>query len=229
MSEEVRQMFSQLAQGYDRTNSILSLGIHHLWRNKTVRLSGVKPGQDVLDCATGTGDLALAFKEVVGQSGTVYGTDFCAEMLEEASQKAQARGLDVVWELQDAMNLTYADDRFDVASISFGIRNTDDPAQTLSSMARVVRPGGCVAVLEFGQPTGLMKPLFSAYSQFVLPALGGMLTGEPAAYRYLHETSSTFPCRDEFVAIMESTGRFSECAYVPCTQGIAYLYLGTVA
>ena len=229
MSEEVRKMFSEIAPGYDRTNSVLSFGIHHLWRAKTVRLSQVKAGDRVLDCATGTGDLALAYKKAVGDEGVVYGTDFCAEMLEVAPDKATSRGLDVHWELQDAMHLTYDDDSFDVASISFGIRNTDDPVQTLKSMARVVRPGGRVVVLEFGQPTGIMKPFFSLYSEHILPVIGGMLTGEREAYRYLHETSSAFPCREEFVEMMDATGVFSSASYVPCTQGIAYLYIGVVA
>ena len=137
MSEQVRDMFAEIADTYDSTNSVLSLGIHHLWRKKTVRESGAKAGHHVLDCATGTGDLALEFRKTVGAQGRVVGTDFCKEMLDFAPPKAASAGFpDVEWEVQDAMNLTYADDTFDIASISFGIRNVDDPVQGVRSMAR---------------------------------------------------------------------------------------------
>ena len=155
MSTEVRQMFSSIATRYDVTNEVLSFGIHRLWRRSAVRLSGAREGNAVLDCATGTGDLALAFKRKVGASGRVMGTDFCKEMLDNAPAKAAREGLQVEFQVADAMALPFADASFDVASIAFGIRNVDDPVKCLKEMARVVRPGGRVVVLEFGQPTGL--------------------------------------------------------------------------
>ncbi|ATB39106.1 ubiquinone biosynthesis protein UbiE [Cystobacter fuscus] len=228
MSTEVRQMFSSIATRYDVTNEVLSLGIHRLWRRKAVRLSGAKPGDAVLDCATGTGDLALAFKRQVGEAGRVVGTDFCKEMLDSAPAKAEREGLRVEFQVADAMALPFADDSFDVASIAFGIRNVDDPVKCLSEMARVVRPGGRVVVLEFGQPTGFFGALFRFYSKVVMPRVGGLLTGNRAAYEYLPRTSAAFPAGDRFLALMEQSGGYKERVAHPLTFGTSYVYVGTV-
>jgi demethylmenaquinone methyltransferase/2-methoxy-6-polyprenyl-1,4-benzoquinol methylase len=228
MSTEVRQMFSSIATRYDVTNEVLSLGIHRLWRRKAVRLSGAKPGDAVLDCATGTGDLALAFKRQVGEAGRVVGTDFCKEMLDSAPAKAEREGLRVEFQVADAMALPFADNSFDVASIAFGIRNVDDPVKCLSEMARVVRPGGRVVVLEFGQPTGLFGALFRFYSKVVMPRIGGLLTGNRAAYEYLPRTSASFPAGDRFLALMEQSGGYKEKVAHPLTFGTSYVYVGTV-
>jgi demethylmenaquinone methyltransferase/2-methoxy-6-polyprenyl-1,4-benzoquinol methylase len=228
MSEKVRSMFASIAGRYDITNTVLSLGTHHLWRSITVKESGVSAGQRVLDCATGTGDLALAFKEKVGKEGVVIGTDFCKEMLDLAPAKAAKEGLDVTFEIADAMNLPYESNRFDVASISFGIRNVDDPLICLKEMARVVRPGGNVVVLEFGQPKGLFKYFYGFYQKYIMPLLGGLLTGNKEAYTYLPETSARFPSGNEFLELMKKAGVFSAMKYRPLTFGIAYIYVGTV-
>ncbi|MFP2901373.1 bifunctional demethylmenaquinone methyltransferase/2-methoxy-6-polyprenyl-1,4-benzoquinol methylase UbiE [Corallococcus sp. 4LFB] len=228
MSTEVRQMFSSIATRYDVTNEVLSLGIHRLWRRSAVKLSGAKEGSHVLDCATGTGDLALAFKRKVGPTGRVVGTDFCPEMLESAPAKAAKAGLEVEFQVQDAMALTLPDNSFDVASISFGIRNVDDPVKCLQEMARVVRPGGRVVVLEFGQPTGPYGALFRFYSKTVMPAIGGLLTGNRAAYQYLPRTAAAFPAGERFLALMDQAGAYSERAAHPLLFGTAYVYVGTV-
>ncbi len=228
MSQAVHAMFSDIASRYDRANSVLSFGIHHLWRRATVAASGVRAGSSVLDCATGTGDLALAFKRAVGPSGRVVGTDFNADMLSYAPAKAQQRGLDVAFEVADAMHLPYADATFDAASISFGIRNVDDPRVALADMARVVKPGGKVVVLEFGQPRGIMGMLYGMYSRYVIPFIGGLITGNRKAYEYLPTTAAAFPCREAFTDLMTSTGRLTNCTYRELTGGIAFLYVGTV-
>jgi demethylmenaquinone methyltransferase/2-methoxy-6-polyprenyl-1,4-benzoquinol methylase len=228
MSTEVRQMFSSIATRYDVTNEVLSFGVHRLWRRTAVRLSGAKEGSAILDCATGTGDLALAFKRKVGPTGRVVGTDFCPEMLESAPSKATKAGLRVEFQVADALALPFADDSFDVASIAFGIRNVDDPVKCLKEMARVVRPGGRVVVLEFGQPTGAFGALFRFYSKTVMPAVGGLLTGNRAAYEYLPRTSAAFPSGDRFLALMEQSGAYSERSAHPLTFGTAYVYVGTV-
>lgn len=221
-------MFSDIAASYDRANSILSFGIHHLWRRATVAASGVRAGSSVLDCATGTGDLALAFKRAVGPTGRVVGTDFNADMLSYAPGKAQRKGLDVEFAVADAMHLPYADATFDAASISFGIRNVDEPRVALADMARVVKPGGKVVVLEFGQPRGIMGMLYGAYSRYVIPFIGGIVTGNRQAYEYLPTTAAAFPCREAFTDLMTSTGRLTNCSYRELTGGIAFLYVGTV-
>lgn len=229
MSEQVRTMFAEIAPSYDRTNSVLSMGIHHLWRSRAVRASGAKSGDRVLDCATGTGDLALGFKAAVGDSGSVIGTDFCAEMMETAPSKAEARGLPVTFEVADAMALPYPTGSFDIASISFGIRNVDDPVQCLREMGRVVRPGGRVVVLEFGQPGGLFGLIYRWYSRTVIPFVGGVLSGRRAAYDYLPRTSAAFPAEEKFVALMQQSGAFSEMRFERLSLGIAVLYVGVVA
>lgn len=228
-AETIRRMFSQVAGGYDRANNVLSAGIHHLWRKKLVKDSGAKAGDRVLDCATGTGDLALEFKRIVGSTGEVLGTDFCAEMLASAPAKAAAKDLSVTFETADVTALPYADNRFDISSISFGIRNVQDPVKGLSEMARVTRSGGKVMILEFGQvETPVIGPIFTWYSNKVLPRIGGLLTGQRHAYEYLQKSSASFPCKNDFVALMNGTGQFSSCKYTALTGGIAYLYEGTV-
>ncbi len=221
-------MFATIAPRYDVSNTVLSLGIHHLWRRVVVRLSEAKAGMSVLDCATGTGDLALAFKRAVGAEGSVMGTDFCAEMMETAPDKATKRGLDIRFEVADAMNLHYPDNTFDIASISFGIRNVDVPAQALREMARVVRPSGRVVVLEFGQPKGFMGALYRFYSNYVIPFVGGMLTGNKEAYSYLNKTAAQFPSGSDFDDIMRETGMFARTSYKSLTFGIAFVYVGEV-
>jgi demethylmenaquinone methyltransferase / 2-methoxy-6-polyprenyl-1,4-benzoquinol methylase len=226
MSEAVRTMFAEIAPKYDAANTALSFGIHHLWRRIVVRLSGAKPGDSVLDCATGTGDLAIAFKQAVGENGSVLGTDFCAEMMETAPAKAAAEHLDIRFEVADAMQLPYAADSFDIASISFGIRNVDKPVQALGEMARVVRAGGRVIVLEFGQPEGFIGAVYNVYSNYVIPFVGGLLTGKPAAYSYLNRTAAAFPCGEDFLQLMRETGAFSEISSKAVTFGVAYIYVG---
>ncbi len=229
MSEQVHQMFSQIAPRYDATNDILSMGVHRLWRRVAVQRSGAAPGDSVLDCATGTGDLALAFKRVVGPAGAVIGTDFNADMLSFAPKKAQQAGLEVKFEVADAMKLPYENARFTVASISFGIRNVDDPKACVAELARVVKPGGRVVVLEFGQPKGLFGMLFRFYAKHVMPLLGQLLTGSRAAYEYLPRTMAAFPAGDRFTAMMNETGRYAKAEAHPLLWGLAYVYVGTVA
>lgn len=228
--EKIRSMFAQVASKYDRANSVLSMGIHHLWRKTLVKLSGAATGMKVLDCATGTGDLAIAFKKVVGTTGTVIGTDFCAEMMIPAPGKAEALGLQIKFEQADVMKLQYPDNTFDVVSISFGIRNVADPVQALKEMSRVVKPGGKVMVLEFGQASlpGFAQ-VYNFYSEKVLPILGGWVTGQKEAYQYLQKSSAAFPCREGFLDLMKQAGSFSASEYHTLTGGIAYIYRGVKA
>ncbi|MBK9246528.1 MAG: bifunctional demethylmenaquinone methyltransferase/2-methoxy-6-polyprenyl-1,4-benzoquinol methylase UbiE [Ignavibacteria bacterium] len=228
MSEQIRSMFAKLAPRYDATNNALSLGIHKFWRRKAVRLSGAAVGMNVLDCATGTGDLAIAFKQKVGKSGSVIGTDFCAEMLELAPDKASLKGLDVQFEIADAMNLQYLDNQFDIASISFGIRNVDSPKTCLKEMARVVNSGGKVVILELGQPRGILNVLYKIYRKTMMPLLALIVTRNDNAFHYLLDTSAAFPSREKFIEIMKETGVFSEQKFYSLTLGVAYIYIGKV-
>jgi demethylmenaquinone methyltransferase/2-methoxy-6-polyprenyl-1,4-benzoquinol methylase len=220
---KIRSMFASIATRYDRTNTVLSAGVHHLWRRKAVRWSGATAGNRVLDCATGTGQLAIAFKKAVGEKGHVVGTDFVPEMIKLAREKTT----DVYFELADVTDLPYEDATFDIASISFGIRNVSDPRKGIAEMTRAVRRGGRVIVLEFGQPQRrTFGNLYDWYTRRILPRLGGALTGDREAYEYLQKSAGRFPCGDEFVALMREAANFASIEYVPLTMGIAYLYKG---
>ncbi len=217
-------MFASISRRYDRANTVLSGGIHHLWRKKAVRWSAARPGESVLDCATGTGDLAIAFKKAVGSSGRVVGTDFVPEMLEVAKTKAA----DIEFEQADVTALPFADGSFDISSISFGIRNVGDPKRGLAELARVVRPGGRVVVLEFGQPQNrLFGAIYDFYRRHLLPAIGGIVTGRKKAYQYLETSAGRFPCGEEFAQLMRESAPFARVQWRPLSFGIAYLYLGT--
>jgi demethylmenaquinone methyltransferase/2-methoxy-6-polyprenyl-1,4-benzoquinol methylase len=222
-------MFGRIAGTYDRANQILSFGLHHRWRSAAVRRSGARPGDRVIDCATGTGDLAIAFYRVVGLGGEVVGTDFCEEMLAYAPEKAARAGAEIRFETGDVLALPYPDAQFDIASIAFGIRNVEDPDRALREMARVVRPGGSVVVLEFGQPGGaFFGSLYRFYSRRVLPALGGIVSGDRSAYEYLDRTSSSFPAGPTFAERMRATGAFRSVSFHRLTGGVAYVYVGEV-
>lgn len=217
---KIRTMFAAISRRYDRANTVLSGGVHHLWRRRAVKRAGVKPGDRVLDCATGTGDLAIAFRKAGAQ---VTGTDFVPEMLEVARLKAP----EIEWQVADVTKLAFDDDSFDVASISFGIRNVGEPRKGIAEMTRVVRSGGRVIVLEFGQPRSrIFGAFYEWYSRHILPRLGGAVTGETAAYQYLQTSSGRFPCGEDFVTLMRESADFAEIDFVPLTFGIAYLYRG---
>ena len=219
-------MFASISTRYDRTNTVLSGGIHHLWRRKAVAAADIQPGDRVLDCATGTGDLAIAFRKAVGPSGRVVGTDFVPEMLEVARTKSA----EVEFEVADVTRLPYPDGTFDVSSISFGIRNVNDPRKGIAELARVVRPGGRVIVLEFGQPRArAFAALYNFYNRHVLPRVGGVLTGDRAAYTYLQTSAGRFPSGEAFVQLMHESARFSSIECIPLTFGIAWLYKGVTA
>ncbi len=235
MSETVQSMFASIAPRYDLTNTVLSLGIHHRWRQRVVKASGLtaskERGASLLDCATGTGDLAIAFRRELGHKARIVGTDFCAEMLEHAPAKAAGLGFGgIEFRQADVLNLPFDRASFDAASIAFGIRNVSDPVKGLREMARAVKPGGRVIVLEFGQPEGrLFGPLYRFYSNRVLPVLGGILTGNFAAYRYLNRTSAAFPSGQKFLDLMKETGSFRSVTAEPLTGGVAWIYTGVVA
>lgn len=223
--EKIKQMFASVAHKYDKANSVLSLGIHHMWRKSVVKFSGARPGMSVLDCATGTGDLAIEFKKTVGAEGKVIGLDFCKEMLDFAPQKAKAQNLEIEFVQGDVMNLPYPDNTFDIVSISFGIRNVSDTLKGLTEMARVLKPGGKIMVLEFGKMDWpVVGTIYNYYSQNILPKIGGLVTGQKEAYEYLQKSSNEFPSGQEFVSLLQKTGLLTKSQYKPLSFGIAYLY-----
>lgn len=227
--DEIKSLFASVADGYDRANAAMTFGMDRLWRRKVVAWSDVPPGSKVLDCATGTGDLALEFKRAAGPSGYVVGTDFCASMLAKAPAKALEAGLDVKFQLADVLDLPFADGSFDICSIAYGIRNVSDPKRALKEMARVVKSGGRVMVLETGdQQTPALKPFMKFYTERIVPRLGGWITGKRGAYEYLNRSSRGFPSRNKFMEWMRTTGAYSQVEYRSLFGGASFIYRGVV-
>lgn len=230
-AEEVRSMFGDIAGRYDRANQVLSGGMHHLWRRAAVAGLAAQVDDRVLDVCCGTGDLALAIAAGLGDDGEVVGVDFCPEMVDLAQQKLAQAGGDgrLRFDEADAMALPFDDDAFDGATVAFGIRNVVDPVAGLAEMARVVRPSGRVVVLEFGQPDGLlMGPAFRLYSRWVMPTIGGLLTGNRAAYEYLPRTSAAFPAGDRFVCELLRPAGLVPLEARGLFGGIAWIYVAEV-
>jgi len=226
----IQNLFTNVAHGYDQANDAMTFGMARLWRKQLVKWSEAQTGNAVLDCATGTGDLALEFKRAVGQHGLVTGTDFCQAMLDRGPEKARKLRLDVNFQWADVLALPFADNAFDVASIAYGIRNVSDPAKALSELARVVRPGGRVMILETGDaPTKGLGPFLQFYVRQVVPRVGGWITGQRAAYEYLNNSSREFPSRERFLNLMSDSGAFSKCEYRVLMFGASFLYKGVVA
>jgi demethylmenaquinone methyltransferase / 2-methoxy-6-polyprenyl-1,4-benzoquinol methylase len=226
-ADEIKSLFSSVAHGYDKANDAMTFGLAHRWRKQLVQWSGVQAGEKVLDCATGTGDLAIEFKKAVGPSGEVTGTDFCAAMLDKAPPKAERRGLKITFQLADAMNLPFADGSFDISSMAYGIRNVSDPQLAVAQMARVLKPGGRVMILETGDaPENGLKKAFEFYFKQVIPRVGGWVTGQRYAYEYLNKSSRGFPSRERFLEIMRSTSAFSSCECQVLFGGASFLYRG---
>jgi demethylmenaquinone methyltransferase/2-methoxy-6-polyprenyl-1,4-benzoquinol methylase len=223
-ASSIEDMFAKVSPTYDVLNRVLSLGVDEHWRARAARAVVRSGARQVLDVATGTGALAARVARDLGGGAAVTGVDFCAPLLDIA----RGRHPDLSFVHGDALALPFPDAGFDAATIAFGIRNTADPVQALREMARVVRPGGLVVVLEFGQPTGALRPLFALYTRAVMVPLGGLLSGQPAAYRYLMESSARFPAGPAFEALMREADCFSSTTSEPLTEGIAFLYRGTV-
>lgn len=215
---QVKAMFDRIARVYDRMNWVMTAGMHHRWRERAVDLAQVGPGATALDVATGTGDLAV---ELARRGAEVTGMDFAPAMLEIARRKAPG----LRFEEGDALNLTHADDSFDAATVGFGARNFADLDRGLREMARVVRPGGRVVVLEITTP---QKPplswFFKAWFDHAVPGLG-RLAGDPDAYTYLPSSVRRFPGPDELAARMAGAG-LEDVRWILTAGGIIAIHAG---
>jgi demethylmenaquinone methyltransferase/2-methoxy-6-polyprenyl-1,4-benzoquinol methylase len=224
----VAGVFHSVASRYDLMNDLMSAGIHRIWKRLTVELSGVRPGQRVLDVAGGTGDLAARFARAVGPEGRVVLSDINDSMLRTGRDKLLDTGIcaNVDFCLADAESLPFADDSFDCATIGFGLRNVTHKERALESMLRVLRPGGRLLVLEFSRPTSeLLGRLYDAYSFGVLPRLGKIVTGDEESYRYLAESIRVHPDQETLREMMEDAG-FIRCDYHNMTGGVVAVHRG---
>jgi demethylmenaquinone methyltransferase/2-methoxy-6-polyprenyl-1,4-benzoquinol methylase len=224
-------MFDRIAGVYDLMNGVMTAGLHHQWRRRAVDLAGVTEGDTVLDVATGTGDLAFELARRVAPGGTVIGADFSDAMLALAREKAAGAGVPPGVELRfepgNALDLSYGHDEFDVATVGFGARNFSDLAGGLSEMARVVRPGGRVLVLEITTPTEPpLSTLLELWFDHVVPVLG-RVAGDPDAYNYLPNSVRRFPPPPELAATMWDVGLRS-IRYVLTAGGIISMHVGEV-
>jgi len=225
----VRDMFAQIAPRYDLLNHVLSLGIDIRWRRKVVRRLRLDSSLPVLDCCTGTGDLALMLAEKLNGRAPVIGSDFCPPMLELARKKHTAKhaAREVSFIEADSQALPFEDDKFQAVTVAFGLRNVQDTELGIREMLRVCAPGGQVAVLEFSQPTAPgLKQLYQFYFRHVLPRVGQSLAkNDKSAYEYLPNSVIQFPSGRALAARMEEAG-LRNVTVTPYTFGIASLYLG---
>ena len=220
---QVRAMFDRIARVYDLMNSVMTAGLHHRWRERAADLAALEPGGRALDVACGTGDLAIELARRVGPDGSVVGSDFSEAMLEHARRKSAA----VEWEWANALELPYPDGGFDAATVGFGARNFSDLDRGLAEMARVVRPGGRVVVLEITTPQRPpLATFFSVWFDRVVPALG-KLAGDPDAYAYLPSSVKRFPAPDALAARMAAAG-LDDVRWILTAGGIIALHVGTV-
>jgi demethylmenaquinone methyltransferase / 2-methoxy-6-polyprenyl-1,4-benzoquinol methylase len=216
-------MFDRIAGLYDRMNSVMTAGLHHQWRRRAADLAALAPGGRALDVATGTGDLALELASRVAPGGEVVGVDFSERMLELARAKGGAR---VRFESGNALALEYPDGAFDAATVGFGARNFSDLKRGLSEMARVVRPGGRVVVLEITTPQRPpLSTFFELWFDHAIPALGRVVDSQ--AYSYLPNSVRRFPGPEELAALMSRCG-LGQIRYVLTAGGIIALHVGVV-
>jgi demethylmenaquinone methyltransferase/2-methoxy-6-polyprenyl-1,4-benzoquinol methylase len=220
-SSEVKAMFEAIAPRYDLLNSVLSGGMHKVWEKRLVESLPKWPEASCLDLCTGTGAL---MPRLADRYRRVLGVDISEQMLERAKQRFPHLQ-NVEWQAGDAQALNLQTATFDVVTVAYGVRNWPDPERGLREITRVLRPGGQVGILEFGQPRNpVWGTAFRMYSRYVIPCIGGMVSGHRSAYQYLPKTSAAFPCGAEFVALLERAG----LAVSSCTSlmgGVAYIYV----
>ena len=226
----IQRMFGAIAHRYDLNNRLHSFGRDQAWRRRAVQLCRVQAGDDVLDAACGTGDLAEAF--AVAGAASVCGVDFTEQMIALARAKATRRAGSPrpTYRLADIMDLPFDNASFDIVSIAFGIRNVADPARVLREFRRVLRPSGRVVILEFSQPGNPVIRVFNGlYTRHVMPVTATLLAGDRSgAYRYLPRSVSTFADRETLAAMLAQAG-FKDVSQHPMTFGVCTASLGFVA
>ena len=219
---------TQSPASYDLMNDLMSGGMHRLWKQFALSLTGLRQGQRALDVAGGTGDLTLGLAHQVGRSGLIVLSDINAAMLARGRERLLDAGIasNVSFCLADAERLPMADQSFDCVTIGFGLRNVTDKPAALASMRRVLRPGGQLVILEFSRPTlpGL-QPLYDGYSFRILPLLGKLVAGDADSYRYLAESIRMHPDQESLLAMLRDAG-LEGCRYHNLSGGIVAVHRG---
>ena len=218
----VKGAFAKIADRYVVTNHVLSIGTDILWRRKVGRIVSRWNPEHVLDVATGTGDLALEIQKRCPEA-KVLGTDFCPEMLAHATEGGVKET-----KVEDAMNLSFEDNTFDVVTAAFGLRNMEDWQKALREMGRVIKPGGHLLVLDFSQPSGFLRKPYGLYLNRILPKVAGLLTGQGGAYQYLAGSIGEFPYGEKMIELFKNA-EFQDCECRSLSGGIASIYTGLKA
>ncbi len=219
----IRDMFNSVASNYDIANDVLSFGMHRLWKKQLV--NAIPRGTvEVLDCATGTGDIAILTKQT-NPSAKITAIDFSEKMLEQAPPKAEKAGIkDIRFLAADILQLPFGDETFDQITISFGIRNVENLLGAIAEFERILKPNGMLHILEFGQPINPnWNKVYSTYHRKVLPLIGGAITGNVKAYSYLNKSSEEFPSGEEFQKQFTTTA-WKAKEMTPLLGGIAFIY-----
>jgi demethylmenaquinone methyltransferase/2-methoxy-6-polyprenyl-1,4-benzoquinol methylase len=224
-ARRVRGVFDSVAAKYDVMNDVLSMGLHRAWKAYTVAVAAVQPGMKVLDIAGGTGDLAMAFAQRAGAQGRVVLTDINEAMLRHGRDRALDAGLVLPTAVCDAEHLPFADASFDLASVAFGLRNMTHKEQALTEMARVLRPGGRLLVLEFSKPAPALQKPYDWYSFTFMPWAGKLIAGDAESYRYLAESIRMHPDQATLKAMMQASG-FAHVDVHNLAGGIVALHVG---
>ncbi len=222
----VAEVFDSVAGRYDLMNDLMSFGIHRLWKRLTIEMSALRPGDWALDVAAGTGDLTALMSKKVGSSGRVVMSDINSAMLQRGRDRLLDRGFasNIDWLISDAEALPFADNSFAVVTIGFGLRNVTHKDRALAEMARILKPGGRLLILEFSKPTGrLLEQCYDRYSFSILPRLGRLVTQDSESYRYLAESIRMHPDQERLRTMMGEVG-LAECRYHNMTGGIVALH-----
>jgi len=224
-ARRVRSVFDSVAPKYDVMNDLMSMGMHRAWKAYTVLVANVKEGQQVLDIAGGTGDLALAFAPKVGINGCVVHTDINEAMLGEGRNRLLDAGVSLPTLVCDAEHLPFADDGFDVVTVAFGLRNMTHKDAALREMNRVLKPGGKLLVLEFSKVAKPLEKIYDWYSFKVLPKIGKLVANDDASYQYLAESIRMHPDQETLKSLMKNTG-FGHVDYHNLSGGVVALHVG---
>lgn len=229
-TEQVEEMFDSIAPAYDFMNTAMTFGLHRYWRNQALRLLQKLPHNNILDVATGTGDVAFKIHSLLNPD-TIVGIDLSSGMLDIARKKSTTLSAEaqksISFETGNCLNLSFADNSFDVVTVAYGVRNFENLAQGYKEMHRVLRPGGTLCVIELSVPQNpILRCLYNIYSHHLIPFIGKLISGDSRAYSYLPESIAACPQRDGMTAIMQSSG-FQNTRFRTLTFGAVCIYTAT--